>query len=114
LPSESGSRTEELLHTINHVVMVYEVAPVGCRDAMFHAFEETRSSFQHAGDGFLNYLRGIFTFERGELFEAGFRVRSEMDFHSKFKNCTNHDFVGKCGRRKNSPDRLGSTASVRI
>jgi hypothetical protein len=50
-------------------------------DTALHSLDKLRLTLQHAGNGFLDYLRGILAFAGGELLKLGFRVGSEMYFH---------------------------------
>jgi len=62
--------------------MVCEVAAVcGC-DAAIDAFDKLLLTFEHASNGFLHHLSGLFAFAGGEPFELRLGVGSEMNFHA--------------------------------
>lgn len=81
--SESASRPKKPLDAVSHLFVVYEVAAVcGC-DASIDAFDKLRLTFEHASNGFLYHLRGLFAFAGGEPFELRLGVGSEMAFRVK-------------------------------
>ncbi len=79
--SESASRLEKLLDAVYDLVVIHKLAAVRGRNASVHSFDELRLAFKHAGDGFLDYLRGFFAFARGELFQLRFGIGCQMNFH---------------------------------
>ena len=51
-----------------------------------NAFDKLCLPLQHAGNGFLNHLRGGFTLAGGKLVELGLHVRFKLHFH-RFVSC---------------------------
>ena len=67
--------------TIKHVLVLYELAPVGLRDAPFDTGNVTGLIVQHAGNGVFHQLLGILAIGRGHLLEPRFDVGGEMYVH---------------------------------
>ena len=52
---------------IEHVLMLYKLAPVGLRDALLHTGDEAGLIVKHSGGGVFHQLLGVLAIGRGHL-----------------------------------------------
>ena len=74
LSSESASRLKQPVDTVQHILVLYQLAPVGLLDAFLHAGDEAGLIFEHAGNSVFNQLLGVLAIGKGQLLEPRFNV----------------------------------------
>jgi len=67
---------------IQHVLVLYKLAPVGLRDASLHTSDEAGLIVEHAGNSVFHQLLGVLAIGRGHLLKPRFDVGVEMYFHA--------------------------------
>ena len=68
--------------TVKHVLVLYQLAPVGLLDTFLHPGDEAGLIFEHAGNRVFNQLLGVLPMGKGQLLEPRFNLGREMYFHS--------------------------------
>jgi len=66
---------------VEHVFVLYKLAPVGLLNASLHSCNEASLIFEHPRDGVFYELLGILAVGNGQSLEARFNVGREMYFH---------------------------------
>jgi len=68
--------------TVQHVFVLYKLAPVGLFDACLRSYDEAGLIFEHAGNSVFHQLLGVLATGRGHLLKPRFNVGREMYFHA--------------------------------
>lgn len=81
LSNVSVSRMKQPVDTVNYVLVLYKLAPVGLLYASLHSCNKACVTGEHPNNGVLDQLLRIFAVGGSHMLELRFNVGREMDVH---------------------------------